>query len=171
MLPFVRSSPPGSEGAARGGCGGERGFQGGVSRPFYLVAAGKEGGREAAAVTAGRPFLGAAPAEGRRERLRNAGLGEGGGAGCGPGESLVAGGLRGGEADGAAVFRSRSARFPARRCAGSAAAPRRSAPPLFSLSAEPRRAHRCRLRAVPSQGPGAELNFGPFAPTGGVAAP
>lgn len=59
----------------------------------------------------------------------------GGGAGCGPGgESLKAGGLRGGEADGAAVFRSRSqppARFPARRCAGSAAAPRRSAPPLF----------------------------------------
>lgn len=39
------------------------------------------------------------------------------------------------------------------------------------LSAGPRRAHRRRLRAVPSQGPGAELNFGPFAPTGGVAAP
>lgn len=52
-LPFVRSSPRGSEGAARGRRGGERGFRGDVSRPFYLVAAGKEGGREAAAVTAG----------------------------------------------------------------------------------------------------------------------
>lgn len=33
------------------------------------------------------------------------------------------------------------------------------------------RSSRCELRVVPSQGRGAAVTFGPFAPTGGVAAP